>query len=344
MPMMAAMDYLYTGETALASRHFDALKAKLLREKARPDGLLVASAIVDWPAGERDNYNHGVNDPENPKQVGPMVNTVANAFYFHALGQMAFLAEALGKSAEAREFREAAENVQAAFQRVFFDSAQGLYTDGEGSDHTSQHANFFPLAFGLVPVPRIPRIADFLESKGMACSVYGAQYLLEALFAAGRDDHAIGLMAARGPRTWRRMIEEGSTMTWEAWGPEFKPNLTWNHPWGAAPANILSRFVLGVRPLDPGFRRILVAPQPGPLDWVRGKVPTPHGPVLVHAEERDGTRLEIEVPVEAVVRIPGGGSLLVDGRKVTSVPGGTSLTVRVGPGRHVVLGCSKRCP
>lgn len=303
MPMMAAMDYLYTGETDVAARHFETLQAKLLREKARPDGLLLASAIVDWPAGERDNYNHGVNDPADPKQVGPMVNTVANAFYFHALGQMAFLADALGKSAEALEFREAAAKVHDSFQRAFLDPARGLYTDGEGSDHTSQHANFFPLAFGLVPNPHVAGIADFIESKGMACSVYGAQYLLEALFAAGRADHAIGLMAARGPRTWRRMVEEGSTMTWEAWGPEFKPNLTWNHPWGAAPANILSRFVLGVRPLDPGFRRILVSPQLGPLNWVRGKVPTPHGPVLVKLEKGKTLRMELETPSGTEVSI-----------------------------------------
>jgi len=111
-------------------------------------------------------------------QVGPMVNTVANAFYFHALGQMAFLAEALGETDQARDFRQTAAKVHESFQRAFFDPVRGLYTDGEGSDHASHHANFFPLAFGLVPESRIARIADFIVSKGMAC-----QCLWGAIFA-----------------------------------------------------------------------------------------------------------------------------------------------------------------
>ena len=51
MPMMAAADYLATGDPVLAREHYDSLKKKLLIDKAREDGLLVASAIVDWPAG-----------------------------------------------------------------------------------------------------------------------------------------------------------------------------------------------------------------------------------------------------------------------------------------------------
>ena len=58
------------------------------------------------------------------------------------------------------------------------------------------------------------------------------------------------------------MIELGSTMTLEAWDVKYKGNLTWNHAWGAAPANIVPRFLMGVRPLTPGYERILVQPQP----------------------------------------------------------------------------------
>ena len=340
MPMMAAMDYLYTGELDVATRHFETLKSKLLMEKARSDGLLVASAIVDWPAVERDNYNGGITDPDNPKQVGPMVNTVANAFYFYALGQMALLADALGKKNEAHDFRELEAKVREAFQEVFFDPSRGLFADGEGSTHFSQHANFFPLAFGLVPETHIAHVADFVAAKGMACSVYGAQYLLEALFAAGRENDAIALMTARGPRTWLRMVEEGSTMTWEAWGPEFKPNLTWNHAWGSAPANIISRFVLGVRPIDPGFSKILIAPRLGPLKWVRGTVPTPLGPVLLQAEDGASMRLEIEIPehTSAIVQLPWRDqrSFVVDGRNVPATSETSFPTASLSPGRHVL--------
>ncbi|RYZ85063.1 MAG: hypothetical protein EOP06_16910, partial [Proteobacteria bacterium] len=56
MPMMAAADYEMTGDFKLSERNYEALKKKLLMEKAREDGLLRALAIVDWPSAERDGY------------------------------------------------------------------------------------------------------------------------------------------------------------------------------------------------------------------------------------------------------------------------------------------------
>src|SRR6185312_15106278 len=93
------------------------------------------------------------------------------------------------------------------------------------------------------------------------------------------------LMTATTQRSWYNMLRVGSTITLEAWDKKYKPNLDWNHAWGAAPANILPRYVLGVRPMEAGFGRILIAPQPGSLVLISGRVPTIRGPVLVHLDQ-----------------------------------------------------------
>src|SRR5438093_9607275 len=124
---------------------------------------------------------------------------------------MALLATGLKKDADASDLEAKAKQVYESFNRVFCDPARGVYIDGEGSTHASLHANMFPLAFGLVPEKRKAKVADFVQSRGMACSVYGAQYLLEALFGVGRDDYAVQLMTARTERSWWHMIELGST-------------------------------------------------------------------------------------------------------------------------------------
>jgi len=62
----------------------------------------------------------------------------------------------------------------------------------------------------------------------MACSVYGAQYLLEALYNAGEAEHALNLMTSESKRSWMNMLYMGSTMTTEAWDEYYKPNLTVN--------------------------------------------------------------------------------------------------------------------
>ena len=62
-----------------------------------------------------------------------------------------------------------------------------------------------------------------------------------------------------------------------------------NHAWSTAPLNMISRRVLGVTPLKPGFAEIAVRPQPGPLKRLSGTVPTVRGPVRLEMA-REGNR------------------------------------------------------
>jgi hypothetical protein len=167
----------------------------------------------------------------------------------------------------------------------------------------------------------------------MACSVYGAQYLLEAMFQSGRDEYAIQLMISHTERSWWHMIELGSTMTLEAWDAKFKPNLTWNHAWGSAPANIITRFVLGVRPLEPGYTSVLIAPQLGGLKWAHGKVPTPRGAIFVNVPDGDQPQIEVEIPADVVARVV----LPHPSRPTNKTDAPQSFIMEnIGPGRHVL--------
>ncbi|MDQ8200143.1 family 78 glycoside hydrolase catalytic domain [Pelagicoccus enzymogenes] len=299
--MMAGIDFMYTGDIASIRRIYERLKKeKTLEERAREDGLLVgypypnhgqrpgrSADIVDWPPVERDNY------------VFTEINTVVNAFHYLNLLQMADIAEALGKADEALDYRSRAKRFYVTFNETLFNEETGLYVDGEGTEHSAFHANLFPLAFGLVPEARYESVADFIVSKDLACSVYAAQYLLEALYAGGREDAALRLMTMKGIRSWQNMLAVGSTITLEAWDDSFKPNQDWNHAWGAAPGNAIARFMLGVRPLTPGFAKMLIAPRPGSLEFVEGRVPTIRGPVDVSVKQVRGESMEV------VLRIPG---------------------------------------
>ena len=298
MIFMAHADWMHTGDRAWLAARYDALKPKLLLDRARADGLLVSTEahrtredIVDWPAGERDGF------------VFTPVNTVVNAFHLRALALMADLAAALNRDAEAADYLARERSARAAFQRVLFEPARGLFVDGEGTDHASLHANLFPLAFGLVPAERASGVVAWLSRRGMACSVYAAQYLLEGLFAHGAGVEALALVTAPGDRSWRHMVESGTTITWEAWDQKYKPNQDWNHAWGAAPANLLPRFVLGARPLAPGWRRAVIRPDPGPLTRAAGTVPTPRGPIRVEWTRGAVFGLTLSLPPGMAARV-----------------------------------------
>ncbi len=336
--MLAWADYMYTGNTESLEKNYAVLKKdKTLEWRAREDGLLKTDGmanrndIVDWPEGERDGYDRRE------------VNTVINSFYYLNLNQMADMAKALGKNAEAEDYRKKAETVKKRFNEVLFDDDK--YIDGEDSHHSALHANMLPLAVGLVPEDQVKSVADFVISRDMACSVYGAQYLLEGLYKADEAQAALDLMTSTKKRSWYNMIDAGSTITMEAWDNEFKPNQDWNHAWGAAPANIISRYLLGVRPLEPGFAKALIQPQPASLKNVKGVVPTIRGPITVIIKNEDRKfMMGVEIPANMTAKIgiphinKSSDTVQLDGKPVTAEVGGAYLYIdNVGSGQHMII-------
>jgi hypothetical protein len=350
--LIAWADYEATGDARSLARHYDDLKAKALLPLAREDGLISTQTgrvtpdvlraihfrgelrdIVDWPQGERDGF-----------ELRP-VNTVVNAFHYEAVRLLGEIAAALGRDADARQFRARAERVREAIDARLFDAARGIYVDGEGSAHASSHANFFPLAFGIVPPERVPRVVALLGERGMAPSVYGAQFLLQGLYRAEAGEQALRLLTATGPRGWAHMLYDvGSTITLEAWDASFKPNLDWNHAWGAAPANLIPRWLMGVRPLAPGWGRMVIQPQPGSLAYAQLRLPTVRGAVFTRFESTPARfRLEVRLPANTSARVMlprdgrRGTSVTVDGRAARARVEGAAVVVdSLGAGRHVL--------
>ncbi|MGD9417714.1 MAG: alpha-L-rhamnosidase C-terminal domain-containing protein [Verrucomicrobiota bacterium JB025] len=302
MVFIAHADWMHTGNADWLKPRYQRLKSKLLAERVGDHGLVQSNQkqrrwndIVDWPRGERDGFVH------------TRLNTVVNAFHLAALEKMADLALAVGKPAEARQYRSDRQTRLAEFNRRFFIKSKSAYRDGEGTDHTSLHASLFPLAFGLVPDGHAPDVADFVAGRGMRCSVYAAQYQMEGLFRTDRDRQAVDLILAQGDRSWKHMLDSGTTITWEAWDQKYKSNQDWNHAWGAAPANLLPRFILGAEPVTPGWKKIRIQPRTSGLDHARGTIPTPLGPVKIQWRKSAGSLdLTFELPdgMEAELVLP----------------------------------------
>lgn len=364
--MMAWADYMYTGQTKSLGEFYHDLCAKTLINLAREDGLISVESefctmefeqqlhlhnpdsifgglrdLVDWPPGSFTDGGQGERDGH---QMLP-INTVVNAFHCHALKLTSLIAQALGYTEDVARYSGQAALVEDTMNDLLFDHSRGVYVDGEGSDHASLHSNMFMLAFELVPDGRKDSVVSFVKSRGMACSVYGAQYLLEALYLNAEDQCALELMTARHDRSWWNMIQLGSTITLEAWDLKYKNNLDWNHAWGAAPANIITRFLLGVRPIEPGFAKVLIRPQPGSLRQVSGTVPTIRGPIHISMENNLNSHsiLKIDIPatMKAKMELPCRDKefnpLVVDGKRVeTELKCNFMHYDDLGPGTHIL--------
>jgi hypothetical protein len=287
-------DYMYTGNDEYLKRYYPDLK-RIVEEVVFDENGLIENTgnndIIDWPAVERDGY-----------QIGK-VNNVPNAFYCKSLELLSQIAGVINKQDDSIYFAEKFLKYKTIFNTVFWDEKNGLYIDAIGNIHSSLHANIFPVAFGLASPVQIQKIIPFIKSKEMAVSVYGAQYLLDALYLISEDEYALKLMTSDNERSWINMINRGGTITWEAWSEKVKGNLDWNHAWGAAPGNIISRRLFGIRPAKPGFKEAIIQPQFAGLK--NGKIiqPTINGPVEMKFDNNNSTKLAIEVKLNMPAKI-----------------------------------------
>lgn len=359
--LMMYQDYMYTGNTDLITRYYEPLIHKTLIELVREDGLISSQSpnntpafmqklgftdpaiklkdIVDWPPAQKDTgWKLATAEGERDGYVFTPINTVVNALFYKNMVIMAEFARILNKPADEVRFHLAALKARQAINEKLFDPKTGTYVDGEGTDHSSLHANMMVLAFDITPEAHKKSVATFIKSRGMACSVYGSQYLLEALYNAHEADYVLKLMTAQTDRSWYNMIRSGSTVAWEAWDTKYKPNLDWNHAWGATPANIIPRNMWGIQPAVPGGRIVSIKPQLGTLASSSIRVPMLSGDISASYVRKGKLNQEYVINLPAnvsaeleLISAPE-DTITVNGDKVNPA----FTTIRLAPGRNVV--------
>ena len=344
---MFYMDYMFTGNMESLEYYYEKLKQKTLLSLSRSDGLISSKKItseimkelgftnpnaklrdiVDWPPGQKDTGWQLANSAgERDGYEMVEINTVVNAFHYQNLQQMSTIAGALGKKEDSLFFIDRAYLVKRSINEKLIDSVQGIYLDGETSTHSSLHANMFPLAFDLVPDNYKESVIEFIKSRGMACSVYGAQYLMEGLYKAGESDYAMSLLTATNDRSWWNMIQSGSTISMEAWDIKYKPNTDWNHAWGAVPANIIPAGVWGIIPVEPGYSKLRIEPQLAGLTNTKIMVPTIRGSIRAEFKQVEGSdEFTIDLPgnmqSEFVFPIPEKSIIYLNGDRIDNYIG-----------------------
>ena len=314
-------DYLWTGDSRALKANYAILKAHGLNALRKENGLIstrqgqspeflasinrsgAITDIVDWPH----------NNVEDDGFVYTDFNAVVNALYYRTLLRLGEIAGTLAKegatgfaaltgpyASDAAGFKIDAAATRAAFREAFYDAGKGLVRDGIGTDHASLHSNMMAILCGLLDEKEIPAVADFVESRGLMCSIFGAHNFLQALYAAGRGDAALKFMTNDSMRGWYNGLRLGTTITLEAWDDSFKPNQDWNHIAGAAPGNAIPFGLMGVRPVEPGFSRVEIRPQIGNLDWAEMTLPTIRGSIEMHI---DGKKLIVTIPANMTADI-----------------------------------------
>jgi hypothetical protein len=158
-------------------------------------------------------------------------------------------------------------------------------------------------------------------------STFYGFYVLQALAKSGDTKTALDFIRTY----WGAMLDLGATTFWEDFNLDWTTNAaridelvpggkkdihgdygaycyigfrhSLCHGWASGPTAFLSQTVLGVKPIEPAFRRVRIHPQLGGLKWAEGAYPTPLGPIKVrHELMADGTvSSKIDAPAGIVV-------------------------------------------
>ena len=323
--LIAWYDYMYTGDIRSLKSNYDILKARTLMQLRETNGLISTTTglqtpdflssirfkgkvrdIVDWP----HTGILGLNDQEGGETDGFVFtdyNVVTNAYHYETLKLMGEIASTLNCHSEASYYKEEAKTFLNRFNKIFLNTKSGYYVDGDTTYHSSLHGNMFPLAFGMVPSDKMRSVSDFIKSRKMACSVYGSQFLMDALYEASEGEYALSMLTKTDDRSWYNMIRVGSTITLEAWDNKYKPNQDWNHAWGAAPANIIPRKLMGVEPIKAGFDKVRIKPQLASLSWANAVIPTIKGQISLEIKNNNGEyNMQVSIPanMESEIYLP----------------------------------------
>ncbi|MGV9870350.1 family 78 glycoside hydrolase catalytic domain [Rhodococcus koreensis] len=291
--------------------------------------------LVDRLAGPDHLWNEGFQlgdwlDPDAPPQDPADAKSdrylVATAYFAHSTTRLAEIAALLGEKTDAQRFHRLAESTRTAFWDAYGRS-DGRTTDDAAASYS------LALVFDLVPAEhraaagaRLAELvaeSDYRISTGFA----GTPVIADALTSTGHLDTAYRLVLQRECPSWLYAVEMGGTTIWERWDsmlPDGSVNpgemTSFNHYALGAVADWLHRVVGGLHALDPGYRRIRIAPRPGGgLTSCTVRHETPYGPAEVSWTLRGDT-------LTARATIPTGTSAVVD------LPGTTSFTV--GSGTH----------
>ena len=305
LAMVAWNLWTFRGDRAALEEAYPALVRYLAYEKTHEtEPGLVANGLGDWNALV-------------PAHM-PASEYVISCIYLMLEETAAKMADALGRAQEQAAHVDAADKTRAALRRKYA-HAGGVFDNG------GQTAQALAVTFGLAANPDGARaVADQLvrSVEKTDCHIdfglVGAKFVYRALTEIGRADLAYRMIVNPTEPSMTKWIGKNGTL-WEDFGSGFSKC----HIMLGDFAAWAQQTVAGIRrPPKPGYRRILIDPLPvADLSWARGRVETPHGPLVsAWTLEKGRFELKVTIPPETTAAV-----CLPDG----------SLK-EVGPGEHIL--------
>lgn len=173
-----------------------------------------------------------------------------------------------------------------------------IHQDGTVSTSVSMHTSFLAVLYNIIEEKNYSAaLSNMLHPSDAMVKVgspFAIQYLYEALEKVGKQDEILTSIFDN----YLPMLEDGATTVWEVFPtsddkPADFPTRSHCHAWSSAPLHFLPRILLGIRQIATGGAAYEISPRPNGLNWAKGMITSPRGPVKVEWR-LNGNKLHIQ--------------------------------------------------
>jgi alpha-L-rhamnosidase len=291
--------YKFYNDRAILVDNYEGMKAwvEYMRRKSEDHIYRWSEKEGDW-----EGYGDWIAVEESP------VEPISAAYYFYSTRLLSEAAGIIGKKEDEKKYSSLADSISQAFHEEFFDEGKINYPGA------TQTANLLPLVFGLSPPEYEKDIASNIISdvrergNHPSTGFLGTAYLLPVLSDYGEHELAYETAINEEYPSWAYMVNQGATTMWELWNSDKEPPHRMNSRNHFALGSVVEWYyshLAGIRPLKPGFKKILIKPlPPQELDWVEANYNSPYG--RIHSswkKENSSFRQKVVVPPNTSARV-----------------------------------------
>ncbi|AYB29519.1 glycoside hydrolase family 78 protein [Chryseolinea soli] len=340
--------YYAYGDKRILEQQYESMKAWVgyMEARSRNDLWNRGFHFGDW-------LFYRPNDDTDGRSAVTDKYLIAQCFWANSTQIMLNTAKVLGKEDDVKHYTEWLKRVKDAFLKEYM-APSGRLVAG------TQTAYVLALNFDMLPENLRAQAAERLAQNvkdydnHLTTGFLGTPYLCEVLTRFGYTDVAYSLLLQETYPSWLYPVKMGATTIWERWDG-IKTDSTFqtpgmnsfNHYAYGAIGDWMYRRVAGLRETAPGYKELIIAPQPGGnLKNATAELETSYGPAKSAWKLENGvftltavipanTTAQIVLPDAADASVTEGG---VDVGKVKSVTAmtkeGTSVRLTLGSGTY----------
>jgi alpha-L-rhamnosidase len=282
--------------------------------------------LADWLAPKASPTTPGIGPTDN--------YLVADAYLIHTTRTCAKICTILGETFDAERYNAEADQLTTLYYEEYVTPSGRVVSDTQTSLALLLNFDIFPTTPIATKLKKAmgKRLGELVTrdlwqvSTGFA----GTPIILQTLADNDLLHHAYRMLQAKDCPSWLSPVLLGATTIWERWDSmlsngDINPGdmTSFNHYALGSVAYFLHAYIGGIKLLEPGWKRVLIKPQPGgTITHAKVSHTSPYGEVRCQWEiQGDKMKVEVSVPpnVTARVELPGLEDEIGSGNKTYEV-------------------------